>query len=69
MVREFIAGDRVQSKHGSSTMEIVKYITEHELGIGEIFSDHIVRCVWYENGERKTGDFDQRTLFKVHDSL
>ena len=65
MVREFIAGERVQAKHGSPTMEIIKYVTEHEFGVGNVFSDHHVLCVWYENGERKKEVFDQRTLFKV----
>ena len=65
MIREFIAGDRVQLKHGSPTMEITKYVSEHQLGVGDTFSDHHVECVWYENGERKKDIFDQRTLFKV----
>ena len=65
MIREFIAGDRVQSKHGSPTMEIIKYVTEFEVGVGKTFSDHDVECVWYENGDRKKEIFDQRTLFKV----
>ena len=65
MVRKFIAGDRVQSKKGSPTMEIIKYITEHQLGVGIVYSDHNVECVWHENGERNKEVFDQRTIFKV----
>ena len=65
MVREFIAGDRVQLKHGGPTMEIIKYVTEHQFGVGTIYSDHDVECVWYTNAERKKDVFDQRTLFKI----
>ena len=65
MVREFKAGARVQLKHGGPTMEIIKYITEHERGVGNVYSDHSVECVWYADGERKKDVFDQRTLFKI----
>lgn len=66
MVREFSAGDRVQSKHDNQIMEVVKYITEHQFGVGEVYSDHTVECVWFDdNGERQKGLFDQRTIFKI----
>ena len=65
MNRLFRPGDRVQLKHGSPVMEVMKYEMEKSPLSGEVFSDHELSCVWYENGERKTGVFDQRTLFKV----
>lgn len=67
MKREFVAGDRVQSKRGGPIMEVIKYVTEPQIAVGEVFSDHLVECVWFENGERKKEIYDQRTLFKIYD--
>lgn len=65
MIREFRPGERVQSKHGNQIMEVVKYVSEHELGVGQI-SDHTVECVWFDDdGNRQKGLFDQRTIFKI----
>jgi hypothetical protein len=46
-------------------MEVIKYVTEHHLDVGIVFSDHHVECVWYENGKREKDIFDQRTIFKI----
>lgn len=67
MIRKFKLGDRVQTKHGSPTMEVIKYVVDHNLVSGNSTSDHHVKCVWYESGERKTEVFDQRTLFQIHE--
>ncbi|MFT6333485.1 MAG: hypothetical protein ACI86M_000629 [Saprospiraceae bacterium] len=64
MVRKFIAGDRVQSKQYSPTMEIIKYLTGQQLFDGKLFSDLNVECVWYEKEELKKDIFNQRKLLK-----
>jgi uncharacterized protein YodC (DUF2158 family) len=46
-------------------MEVVKYVTDHQILVGDTFSDHHLKCVWYDKGEQKTEVFDQRTLFKI----
>lgn len=64
-VRKFHPGDRVQSKTGGPIMEVVKYVTEHHRW-GDVFSDHDVLCVWYdENKDRHEQVFDQRSLFRL----
>ena len=65
MVHEFNTGDRVQSKLGGPIMEIIKYVSEYQLGVGNVYRDHNVECIWYENGEQKKHIFDQRTIFKI----
>ena len=66
MVRELTARDKVQSKHDSHTMEIIKYVTQLQLGVGNVYSDHDVECVRYDNGARKKEIFDQRTILKIN---
>ena len=65
MVHEYITGDKVQLKLGGPTMEITKYESELHLGVGNVYRDHNVECIWYENGEMKKDIFDQRMLVKL----
>lgn len=64
VVRKFKPGDRVEQKSGGPVMEVMHYEVEDKPLVGEFVSEQDVRCVWYEEGERKTGVFDQRTLTK-----
>ncbi|RMG83990.1 MAG: hypothetical protein D6714_08830 [Bacteroidetes bacterium] len=64
IVRKFKPGDRVEHRLGGPVMEVIRYEKERDPLAGEVISDHDVFCVWYEDGERKTGVFDQRTLIK-----
>lgn len=67
--RLFKPGDRVQQKSGGPIMEVTKYVIDHLPLGGEIYSDHHVECVWYDEEKNRHKDvFDQRTLFKIeHD--
>jgi uncharacterized protein YodC (DUF2158 family) len=64
VARKFKPGDRVEHKLGGPIMEVMHYVTERKLLVGTILSDEDVKCVWYEDGERKTAVFNQRTLIK-----
>lgn len=64
-VRKFLPGDRVQQKKGGPVMEVIKYVTDRDMLTGTTHSDINVECVWFEEGTRHTGVFDQRSLFKV----
>ena len=60
--RKFKPGDRVQLKGEGPVMQVLKYRCKEIPFVGWVLSDHEVECVWFENGERKTGFFDQRVL-------
>ncbi|HHH49482.1 MAG TPA: DUF2158 domain-containing protein [Saprospiraceae bacterium] len=64
IVRKFKPGDWVEHKLGGPVMEVLRYEVERKALVGEIINERDVKCVWYENGERKTKVFDQRTLKK-----
>ncbi|HFA48358.1 MAG TPA: hypothetical protein ENJ95_04985 [Bacteroidetes bacterium] len=65
-IRKFKPGNWVRHKMGGPVMEVIRYETERKPLVGEVLSEHDVLCVWYEDGERKKGVFDQRTLFKTN---
>ncbi len=67
-IRKFRPGNWVQHKMGGPKMEVIRYETERKPLVGEVLSEHDVLCVWYEDGERKKGVFDQRTLYKTNKS-
>ena len=64
VARKFKPGDRVEHKLGGPVMEVIHYVTERRPWVGEVLSDEDMKCVWYEDGERKTAVLNQRTLFK-----
>jgi uncharacterized protein YodC (DUF2158 family) len=64
-VRKFLPGDRVQQKKGGPVMEVIKYVTERDILTGTTLSDTNVECVWFDEGNRHTGVYDQTNLFKV----
>lgn len=65
-VRKFKPGNRVQPKAGGPVMEVIKYVTEHRVFVGDVYSDHDVLCVWYDdNKDRHEEVFDQRCLFRI----
>lgn len=61
----FKSGDRVRIKNSDQIMYVSKYIYKKNLLLGKFLSDYDVLCFWYENGERKSGVFDQRTLLRI----
>ncbi len=66
-VRRFKPGDRVQHRNGGQVMEVMKYVLEHRPLVGEVYSDSLVECVWYDGGERQSGVFHQNILTPVSD--
>lgn len=67
-VRKFRPGDRVRRKAGGPPMEVIKYVVEQKALAGEVYSEHDVECVWYdEEHNRQKEVFDQRTLYKVEE--
>lgn len=64
LVRKFKPGDRVEHKSGGPVMEVIHYVVVRRPLVGKILSEKDVKCVWYENGERKTAILDQRVLIK-----
>ena len=64
IIRKFKPGDWVEHKLGGPVMEVIRYEIKRKLLVGEVVSEQDVKCVWYEDGERKTATFDQRTLKK-----
>lgn len=68
-VRKLKAGDRVVKKSGGPTMEVIKYVLERQLLVGEKYSEHDVECVWYDEEKKRHKEvFDQRTLVLVSGS-
>jgi uncharacterized protein YodC (DUF2158 family) len=61
----FKPGDRVRNKNNDKIMYVSKYIYKKHPILGKFLSDYDVECVWYEDGVRKTGIFDQRTLLRI----
>lgn len=65
VIRKFKPGDRVKKIGSKQVMILQNYRLKRSFIYGTILSDREVECSWYENGKRKTGVFDQRTLTKV----
>ena len=63
-IRKFKPGDRVEHKSSNQVMEVIRYEVERIPLVGELLSEEDVLCSWYENGQRKTAVYDQRTLTK-----
>lgn len=63
----FRPGVRVHKKKSDQVMYVSKYIYKKHPFLGKFLSDYDVECIWYENGERKTGIFDQRNLLRIKD--
>lgn len=61
----FKPGNRVRNKNNKQTMYVSKYIYKTHPILGKFLSDYDVKCIWYEDGVRKTGIFDQRTLLRI----
>jgi uncharacterized protein YodC (DUF2158 family) len=66
-VRRFKPGDRVQHRNGGQVMEVMKYVLERRPLVGEVCSDCLVECVWYDDGERQSEVFHQNVLTPVSD--
>lgn len=66
MPRKFIPGDWVKLKGNpeSPKMEVLKYISKRTWFFGSIDTDTYLECVWYKEGERKSGIFHQNKLIK-----
>lgn len=66
--RKFRPGDRVRRKAGGPPMEVVKYAVEHNALAGDVWSEHDVVCVWYdEDHKRQKEVFNQRGLYKLEE--
>jgi uncharacterized protein YodC (DUF2158 family) len=66
--RKFKPGDHVRGKTNDQLMEVVKYVMDHELLGGDLYSDHHVECVWFDKEKnRHKAVFDQRTLYLVEE--
>jgi uncharacterized protein YodC (DUF2158 family) len=61
-VRRFKPGDRVRRCDGGPIMQVLNYVLENRPFVGRLQSDHLVECVWYENGNRRSQVFHQEVL-------
>jgi uncharacterized protein YodC (DUF2158 family) len=67
--RKFKPGDHVRNRTNDQVMEVVKYVMDHEPLGGEVYSDHHVECVWFDEGKNHHKEvFDQRTLYRVEET-